>query len=91
MKEFSAEVVDIRLESRVGLHARWQMLLTGTEFSAAASVGRLEAVAPSGARLEVPVVGVLVEDGEVWHLVDKPLAAGTPVLGRVAGPVPSEG
>ena len=83
MKEFEAEVVDIRLESRTGANQRWQMLLSATAFSAEASTGRLEAVARSGARLEVPVLGVLMEDGEVWHLVDKPLAAGTPVTGQV--------
>jgi hypothetical protein len=30
------------------------------------------------------VLGVLVDDaGEVWHVVEKPLAAGTKVTGRV--------
>ena len=34
------------------------------------------AVARSGARLVVPVLGVTVDDaGEVWHVVEKPLAA----------------
>jgi hypothetical protein len=82
--EFHAEVMDIRLESRIGANQRWQMLLSTTAFSAEASTGRLEAVARSGARLEVPVLGVLIDDGDVWHLVDKPLAAGTPVTGQVA-------
>jgi hypothetical protein len=81
--EFAAEVVDIRLESRAGLSQRWQMLLSATAFSADARTGWLEAVARSGARLEVPVVGVLVEGDEVWHLVDKPLTAGTAVVGYV--------
>jgi alanyl-tRNA synthetase len=41
-------------------------------------------VARSGARLVVPVLGVVVDDGgEVWHVVEKPLAAGTAVTGRV--------
>ncbi|WP_263385005.1 hypothetical protein [Granulicella arctica] len=82
--EFAAEVVDIRLESRVGARHRWQMLLSVTSFSETASTGRLDAVAPSGARLEVPVLGVVVEDGEVWHVVEKPLAAGTSVTGWIA-------
>lgn len=86
MREFTAEIVDIRLESRTGLQQRWQMLLTATEFSIGASTGRLEAVAPSGARLEMPVLGVLVDGEEVWHMVDKPLAAGTLVTGYVVGP-----
>lgn len=83
MREFAAEVVDIRLESRIGKQARWQMLLDETEFSAAASTGSLHAIAPSGARLEVPVLGVVVDGQDVWHVVEKPLAAGTPVTGHV--------
>ena len=46
-------------------------------------VGVLEAVARSGARLVVPVLGVVMDAGEVWHVVEKPLAAGTAVTGRV--------
>ena len=84
MTEFAAEVVDIRLESRSGLRHRWQMLLSGTAFSAAASTGHLDAIAPSGARLAVPVLGVVVDGDDVWHVVEKPLAAGTPVTGHVA-------
>ena len=46
--------------------------------------GVLEAVARSGARLVVPVLRVVVdEEGDVWHVVEKPLAAGTEVTGRV--------
>ena len=81
--EFAAVVVDIREESRVAGRQRWQMALNRTEFRAG-DVGALEAVAPSGIRLAVPVLGVVVDaDGEVWHVVEKPLAAGTTVTGRV--------
>jgi len=46
--------------------------------------GVLEAVARSGSKLVVPVLEVIVgDDGEVWHVVEKPLAAGTAVMGRV--------
>jgi hypothetical protein len=31
----------------------------------------------------VPVLGVVMDGGEVWHVVEKPLAAGTAVTGRV--------
>ena len=82
MSEFAAEVIDIREESRVAGRRRWQMALDRTEF-AAGDVGVLEAVARSGARLVVPVLGVVMDAGEVWHLVEKPLAAGTAVTGRV--------
>ncbi len=80
---FSAVVVDIREESRVAGRQRWQMALDRTEFGEG-DLGAMEAVAPSGAKLEVPVLGVVVDaTGEVWHVVEKPLAAGTRVTGRV--------
>ena len=83
MAEFAAAVVDIREESRVAGRQRWQMALDRTEFCAG-DIGALEAVAPSGVRLTVPVLGVVVDAaGEVWHLVEKPLAAGTAVMARV--------
>jgi Ser-tRNA(Ala) deacylase AlaX len=91
VREFTAEVVDIREESRSGTRQRWQMLLDHTAFSATASTGTLEAVARSGALLEVPVSGVFLEGEVVWHLVGKPLAAGTAVTGRVADDVINEG
>jgi alanyl-tRNA synthetase len=80
---FEAVVTDIRLESRVGGQARWQIALDRTLFSATRTAGVLVAVARSGARLEVPVLGVVEEDGVVWHLVDKPLMEETVVTGRV--------
>jgi len=83
MAEFAAVVVDIREESRVAGRQRWQMALDRTEFCAG-DIGALEAVAPSGVRLTVPVLGVVVDGaGEVWHVVEKPLAAGTAVMARV--------
>ncbi len=60
--EFSAVVVDIREESRVAGRQRWQMALDRTEFGAG-DVGTMEAVARSGVRLVVPVLGVVVDDG----------------------------
>jgi Ser-tRNA(Ala) deacylase AlaX len=82
VSEFAAEVIDIREESRVAGRQRWQMALDKTEF-VAGDVGVLEAVARSGSRLVVPVLGVVMDGGEVWHVVEKPLAAGTAVTGRV--------
>lgn len=86
MSEFRAVVTDIREESRAAGRQRWQMALDRTEFRASKGedVGVMEAVARSGARLVVPVLGVIVDDaGEVWHVVEKPLAAGTAVTVRV--------
>jgi hypothetical protein len=82
--KFEAVVVDIREESRVAGRQRWQMALDRTEF-VVGDVGELEAIAPSGVRLVVPVLSV-VEDaaGEVWHVVEKPLTAGTAVTGSVS-------
>jgi hypothetical protein len=83
VSEFTAVVTDIREESRMGGRQRWQMALDRTEF-VAGDVGELEAVARSGVRLVVPVLGTVVDAaGEAWHLVEKPLAAGTAVTGRV--------
>ena len=83
MNEFAAVVTDIREESRLGRQQRWQMALDRTDF-AVGDTGVIEAVARSGARLEVPVLAIEVDAaGEVWHLVEKPLAAGTAVTGRV--------
>ena len=86
VREFRAVVTDIQEESRVAGRQRWQMALDRTEFGAAdgKDVGEMEAVAHSGTRLVVPVLGVVVDaGGEVWHVVEKPLAAGTAVTGRV--------
>ena len=81
MKVFDSVVTDIRLESRTGLEAVWWMSLDRTEF-AAGDTGKIEAVTRSGTRLSIPVTNVMVdEDGVVWHVVEKPLAAGTDVTG----------
>ena len=91
MIEFSGVVADIREESRVAGKQRWQMVLDRTEF-VAGDVGVLEAVARSGARLVLPVLGVVVDAaGELWHVVEKPLAAGTKVTGTVGKSVSSPG
>jgi len=83
--EFPAVVTDIRLESRVGSMVRWRMALDRTQF-AAGDVGLLMAVTRSGTWIEIPVLEVMVDEaGDVWHVVEKPLAAGTDVVGRVAG------
>ena len=83
VEEFRAVVTDIRLESREGTMVRWQMALDRTEFGVG-DVGVLEAVSRSGTRLEIAVLGVEADaGGDVWHVVEKPLAAGTDVVGRV--------
>jgi alanyl-tRNA synthetase len=82
-QEFSAVVTDIRLESREGSAVRWRMTLNRTEF-AAGDVGVLRAVSRSGTRIEVPVLAVVADEtGDLWHVVEKPLAGGTDVVGQV--------
>ena len=85
---FPAVVTDIRLESRDGAAVRWQMTLDRTEFTAG-DVGVLEAVSRSGTRIEVPVLAVVIDEGDIWHVVEKPLAAGTDVTGRVTSRQPA--
>ena len=80
--EFSAVVTDIRLESREGTTVRWRMTLDRTAFTAG-STGILIATSRSGTRIEVPVLAVIDDAGDIWHIVEKPLAAGTDVTGRV--------
>jgi alanyl-tRNA synthetase len=83
VNEFSGVVMDIREESRVAGKQRWQMALDRTEF-VVGDIGMLEAVAPSGTKLAVPVLSVVMDAaGGLWHVVEKPLAAGTKVTGRV--------
>ncbi|MEG9435714.1 hypothetical protein JAO29_06005 [Edaphobacter sp. HDX4] len=79
---FSSVVIDIREERRTEGRQQWQLLLEGGEFRAG-DTGLLEVIARSGARLSVPVLNVLEEDGEVWLRVEKPLTAGTQVTGQV--------
>jgi alanyl-tRNA synthetase len=81
-KEFSAVVTDIRLESREGGTVRWRMTLDRTTFAPGDS-GVLEAVSRTGTRIQVPVLAVLSDAGDIWHIVEKPLAAGTDVTGRI--------
>lgn len=80
--KFAAVVVDIREESRVAGKQRWQMTLDQTGFRVG-DVGALEAIAPSGVKLRVPVLAVVEDAGELWLVVEKPLAAGTAVTGEV--------
>jgi len=83
VNEFSSVVTDIREESRLAGRQRWQMTLDRTEF-VVGDVGMLEAVARSGTKLAVPVLAVVMDAaGELWHVAEKPLAAGTKVKGRV--------
>jgi hypothetical protein len=59
------------------------MAVSGSTFAKGDS-GVLEAVSRSGTRLVFPVLSVTVDDeGQVWHVVEKPLAAGTEVTGHV--------
>jgi alanyl-tRNA synthetase len=83
LTSFAAVVADIRLESRVGTAGVWWVSLDHTQFRAG-DTGVLEAFTRSGTRLEIAVNGIVEDaDGVTWHVVEKPLAAGTDVRGTV--------
>ena len=87
--EFAAEVADIREFSNEGGKKTWQIALDRSAFYPVSGgqpfdLGEMEAVAPSGTKLTVPVLRVDEdESGEVWHSVEKPLLPGTAITGRV--------
>ena len=81
--EFSAAITDIQLESREGAEVRWRMTLSATRFQPG-DTGILIATSRSGTRIEIPVLRVVADAGDIWHVVEKPLAAGTDVTGSVA-------
>lgn len=89
LTRFTATVTDIRERSRNGNGSLWQVALDRSAFYPTSGgqphdTGILAATAPSGARLEAPIVDV-EEDGhgEVWHLTPKPLLAGTQIEGVI--------
>lgn len=84
VETFEAVVTDIHEEQRSAGRHRWRMALDQTRFSGERTAGVLEAVARNGARLEIPVLGVVENGGEVWHVVEKPLGVGTRVRGRLS-------
>jgi alanyl-tRNA synthetase len=67
----------------------WQVALDRTAFYPTSGgqphdTGTLAATAPSGARLEAPIISVEEDEhGEVWHLTPKPLLTGTRVEGLI--------
>jgi alanyl-tRNA synthetase len=81
--DFTAVVTDIQMESRDATATRWRMALDQTRF-AAGDTGTLLAESRSGTRIEIPILAVVADAaGDLWHVVEKPLAAGTDVRGRV--------
>jgi alanyl-tRNA synthetase len=89
LRHFSAVVTDVReLERRDG-ESFWQVALDRTAFYPTSGgqpfdTGSLRATSRGGAALDVPVESVEEDDrGEVWHIVRKPLSAGTPVEAAV--------
>jgi alanyl-tRNA synthetase len=89
LTQFTATVTDIRERSRSGGTSIWQIALDRTAFYPTSGgqphdTGALAATAPSGARLEAPIINVEEDEhGEVWHLTPKPLLTGTQVEGLI--------
>jgi alanyl-tRNA synthetase len=87
--DFSAQVTDIRLDSKDETGQLWQVALDRTAFYPTGGgqphdLGTLTATSRSGAVLEVAVERVEEDDaGEVWHYVRKPLIQGTKIAGQV--------
>ncbi len=85
LNSFDAVVTDIRLVSRTGGEALWQVALDRSAFYPTSGgqpfdKGSLTATSRNGAVLEVPIDEVAEdEQGEVWHYTAKPLVAGTAV------------
>jgi hypothetical protein len=89
--EFSAAITDIQLQSREGSEVRWRIALSQTGFRPG-DTGVLQATSRSGTRLELQVLQVLADhSGDIWHVVEKPLAAGTDVIGHVTSSPGSAG
>jgi alanyl-tRNA synthetase len=89
LTQFTATVTDIRERSRSGGASLWQVALDRSAFYPSSGgqphdTGTLTATAPSGARLEAPILDVEEDEhDEVWHLTPKPLLAGTQIEGRI--------
>src|SRR5271163_3421247 len=85
LTNFDAVVTDIRLVSRTGGEALWQVALNRSAFYPTSGgqpfdKGNLTATSRTGAVLEIPIDEVTEDEhGEVWHYTAKPLVAGTPV------------
>jgi alanyl-tRNA synthetase len=89
LTSFDAVVTDIRLVSRSGGEALWQMALDRSAFYPTSGgqpfdKGTLSATSRNGAVLEIPIDEVEEDEhGEVWHYTSKPLVAGTAVHAAV--------
>ncbi len=89
LTSFDAVITDIRLVSRTGGEALWQVALDRSAFYPTSGgqpfdKGNLTATSRNGAVLEIPIDEVAEdEQGEVWHYTAKPLVAGTPVHGAI--------
>ncbi len=89
LTSFDAVVTDIRLVSRTGGEALWQIALDRSAFYPTSGgqpfdKGMLSATSRNGAVLEVPIDEVAEDEhGEVWHFTIKPLETGTQVAGSV--------
>ncbi len=81
---FQAVVDDLREQQRLSGRVLWQMALSDSAFQPG-DTGVLAAVSRKGTRIEIPVLRVERDSaGRLWHLVEKPLAAGTDVTGAVS-------
>jgi alanyl-tRNA synthetase len=86
---FAATVTDVRELARNGGESVWQIALDRTAFYPTSGgqphdTGMLRATSRGGAAIDVLVEAVEEDEGgEVWHMVRKPLAAGTHVEAEI--------
>jgi alanyl-tRNA synthetase len=89
LRNFTATVTDVRELSRNDGESVWQLAMDRTAFYPTSGgqrydTGVLRATSRGGASLDVAVESVEEdENGEVWHFVRKPLAAGTMVEAEI--------
>lgn len=89
LRSFPAVVSDVRELSRVGEENLWQIALDRTAFYPTSGgqphdTGSLRAVSRGGASLDIAVESVEEdENGQVWHMVRKPISTGTAVQGEI--------
>lgn len=89
LQSFAGVVSDVRELATSQGEALWQIALDRTAFypdsgGQPSDIGLIRATSPGGVVIEVPVEAVEEdEEGQVWHLVRKPLSPGTHIEGSI--------
>jgi alanyl-tRNA synthetase len=90
LRSFTAVVADVRQLASSQGESVWQLAFDRTAFypdsgGQPCDTGLIRATSPGGVTLEIAVESVEEDEhGQVWHVVRKPLSAGTHVEGEIA-------